>query len=65
MRSSAPNKLRRVFATAIDISDNDRGVIGKQIKDVFGKNEDKIPIELRYDLHCHQLFDEYSRTLSQ
>ena len=65
MKSSAPNRLKRVFATARGISDSDREVIRDQISDVFGKKEDGIPIELRQNLNCHQIFDEYSRTLSQ
>ncbi len=65
MTSSAPNRLTRVFATARGISDSDREVIREQISDVFGKNEDRIPIQLRQDLYCHQFFNEYSRTLSQ
>ena len=65
MKSSAPNRLKRVFATARGISDSDREVIRDQISDVFGKKEDRIPIELRQDLYCHQIFDEYSRTLSR
>ena len=65
MRSGTLKRLRRVFATAIDISDSDRGVIEVQIKDLFGKHEDTIPIQLRSSLHCHQIFDEYSRTLTQ
>lgn len=65
MKSDAPNRLRHVFATARGISDSDREVIGEKISDVFGKKVNKIPIQLRQDLKCHQIFDEYSRTLSQ
>ena len=65
MKSSAPNNLERVFATAIGISSSDLDIVGQQITDVFGKNDDQFRIELRQGLSCYQLFDEYSRTLSQ
>ena len=65
MTSGAPNRLRRVFATARGISNSDCEVLREQIRDVFGKNEDRIPIELRQGLSCYEIFDEYSRTLSQ
>lgn len=65
MKSGAPNRLRHVFATARGISESDREVIREQISDVFDKKVNKIPTQLRQDLKCHQIFDEYSRTLSQ
>ncbi len=65
MTSGAPNRLRRVFGTARGISDSDRGVIQDQISQIFKKNGGSFSIELRQGLHCHQIFDEYSRTLSQ
>ena len=65
MKSSAPNRLRHVFATARGISDSDREVIRDQIEAVFPKQEGSFSIQLRQDLECHQIFDEYSRTLSQ
>jgi len=65
MKSGAPNVLRHVFATARGISESDREVIREQISDVFDKKVNKIPTQLRQDLKCHQIFDEYSRTLSQ
>ena len=65
MTSSAPNSLRHVFGTARGISDSDCEVIRGQIKAVFHKPAGSFPIQLRQDLNCHKIFDEYSRTLSQ
>ena len=65
MESSAPNNLKRVFATAKGISSSDLDIIAQQITDVFGKKDGQLRMELRQGLTCYQLFDEYSRTLSQ
>ena len=65
METSAPNNLKRVFATAIGISSNDLDIIEQKIMGVFGKEHGHLRVDLRQGLTCYQLFDEYSRTLSQ
>lgn len=65
MTTGAANKLQKVFATAIGISDSDSGVIQDKIISVFCKKGNKIPIYFRQNLYCYQMFDEYLRTLSQ
>ena len=55
---------KRVFATAKGISKSDCAIVEKQILDLFDTKLQNIQIDLRNDLLCHGLFDEYRRNLS-
>ncbi len=55
---------KRVFATAKGISKSDCAIVEKQILDLFDTKQQNIRIDLRNDLLCHGLFDEYRRNLS-
>ena len=56
-----PGNAKKVFATARGISQGDRAIVTKQILDLFGSNPQ---VDLRHDLSCFGLFDEFRRSLS-
>jgi hypothetical protein len=59
----APSKVRRVFATAMGFSDHDCAAIKADICDMLG--HDQADIQLRNDLTCARLFQEYRRSLTR
>ena len=52
---------KRIFATAKGISDSDSPIIEKQIKDLV---DTKPQVNLRRDLICADLFNQFRRSLS-
>lgn len=65
MKPDQIHKAKRIFATAKGISDDDRDVVTQQIINSFPIDTSRIPIRLRQDLTCNDIFREYRRTLSQ
>lgn len=52
---------KRIFATALDISDSDCEIIKRQILNIFDAGP---RVDIRNKLTCRRLFKEYSRSLS-
>lgn len=55
--------VERVYATALGFSRSDCDVIADRIREVL--MDDSVSVELRNDLTAAQLFDEYSRSITQ
>jgi hypothetical protein len=62
LKSNERSKVQRVFATAKGISSADREVVEFEIRSALGASSN-LRIELREDLECTSLFDEYQRQL--
>jgi hypothetical protein len=55
--------VERVYATAIGFSRSDCEVIQERVREILG--DETLSVELRNDLSAAQLFDEYSRSITQ
>jgi hypothetical protein len=58
------SNIKRIFATAHGISDSDARFMKNEIKKYFSINDPDIVIEVRNDLTCKKIFDEYWMTLT-
>jgi hypothetical protein len=63
LEPGARSDVRRVFATAYNLSKSDCGVITKSILDTLHAKAAHIDIEIRNDLKCSDLFKQYWRAL--
>jgi hypothetical protein len=57
-----PSTPQSVFATALDMSDDDAGVVAYQIASMFQSSD--VVRRLRNDLTCAELFDSYARSIA-
>ena len=60
IKPTTRGNAKRVFATARGISNSDCAIVSNQILDLFGTRPQ---VELRDNLSCFGLFDEYRRSL--
>ena len=59
IRPEVSENTKKIFATGVNISDNDIGIVAQRIKELFGKGGRSILLELRNDLGCFGLFSNY------
>jgi hypothetical protein len=64
VRPEDPSDAKRVFATALGISKSDCEVVKIQIQRLLGQGPERFGIDLRNDLTCPGLFNEFWRSLS-
>jgi len=64
IRPGFPRNAKRVFATAKGISKNDCVIVERDILDHFKPENSNVIVDLRADLTCHGLFDEFRRSLT-
>lgn len=62
IKPAQSGKVKRVFATAMGISDSDAAVVTRQILNLFETKQAHTNIELRNGLTCCELFGEYWRS---
>lgn len=55
--------VKRVFGTAWGLSSSDTAVVKTDLKETF-KLSENVQLDIRNDLQCVQLFDEFSRSMS-
>lgn len=63
LKASPSRSSRKVFATAYGVSASDCEAIAADICSIYNSNRDQIRLEIRNDLKCVGLFEQYWRSL--
>ncbi|MBV8799424.1 MAG: hypothetical protein JO208_06420 [Alphaproteobacteria bacterium] len=63
LKANPSRRSRKVFATALGVSASDCEAIASEVYSIYDSNRDQIRMEIRNDLKCVELFEQYWRSL--